>query len=148
LDLMKKGIKTDIVKRVLDACLKVGIAFHLYIIVGFPTETEKEALETLDFVLHKEYLNSPGFSCLPSLFGMEKDSPVTHNPSEYGLRSIMSPRGEDLGLGYFFEVEQGMSPEEAGEMYHYMIERLSQELCPFPYNYSLADGLLYIARIK
>ena len=148
LDLMKKGIKTDIVKRVLDACLKVGIAFHLYIIVGFPTETEKEAMETLDFVLHKEYLNSSGFSCLPSLFGMEKDSPITHSPSEYGLRSIMSPRGEDLGLGYFFEVEQGMSPEEAGEMYHYIIGRLSQELCPFPYNYSLPDGLLYITRIN
>src|SRR4030065_511537 len=79
---------------------------------------------------------------------MEKDSPVTHSPSEYGLRSIMSPKGEDLGLGYFVEVEQGMSPEEAGEMYHYIIGRLSQELCPFPYNYSLPDGLLYITRIN
>ena len=79
---------------------------------------------------------------------MEKDSPITHNPSEYGLRSIMSPRGEDLGLGYFFEVEQGMSPEEAENMYHYIIERLSAELCPFPYNYSLSDGLLYITRIN
>lgn len=148
LDLMKKGIKTDVVKRVLDACLQVGIAFHLYIIIGFPTETDKEALESLDFVLQKEYLNSLGFSCLPSLFGMEKDSPITHNPSEYGLRSIMSPRGEDMGLGYFFDVEQGMSPEEAEGMYHYIIERLSQELCPFPYNYSLSDGLLYIARMK
>ena len=67
LDLMKKGIKTDIVKRVLDACATVGIAFHIYIIIGFPTETEKEALETLDFVLHKKYLSSLGFSCLPSL---------------------------------------------------------------------------------
>ena len=148
LDLMKKGIKTDVVKRVLDTCLKVGIAFHLYIIVGFPTETDKEALETLDFVLHKEYLNSLGFSCLPSLFGMEKDYPVTHSPAEYGLRSIMSPKGEDLGLGYFYEVEQGLSPEDAGEMYYYIIERLSQELCPFPYNYSLSDGLLYLARMK
>ncbi len=148
LDLMKKGIKTDVVKRVLGACLQAGIAFHLYIIIGFPTETEKEALESLDFVLQKEYLSSPGYSCLPSLFGMEKDSPITHNPSEYGLRSIMSPRGEDMGLGYFFDVEQGMSPEEAEGLYHHIIERLSQELCPFPYNYSLSDGLLYLACMK
>ncbi|MBI2471954.1 MAG: radical SAM protein [Planctomycetes bacterium] len=148
LDLMKKGIKTDVVKRVLDGCLKAGIAFHLYIIIGFPTETEQEALESLEFVLRKEYLDSLGFSCLPSLFGMEKDSPITHNPSEYGLRSIMASRGEDLGLGYFFEVEQGMSPEEAENMYHYIIERLSEKLCPFPYNYSLSDGLLYITHIK
>ena len=148
LDLMKKGIKTDVVKKTLDNCLNAGISFHLYTIVGFPTETEEEAMETLDFVLQKKYLTSLGFSCLPSLFGMEKDSPITHNPSEYGLRSIMSPRGEDLGLGYFFEVEQGMSPEEAENMYHYIIERLSENLCPFPYNYSLSDGLLYIARIN
>jgi len=148
LDLMKKGIKTDVVKEILDECLKVGISFHLYIIIGFPTEAEKEALETLDFVLNKEYLDSPGFSCLPSLFGMEKDSPITHNPSEYGLRSIMAPRGEDLGLGYFYEVEQGMSPEEAERMYHYVISQLSEKLCPFPYNYSMSDGLLYITHNK
>jgi hypothetical protein len=148
LNLMKKGIKTDVVKRVLDECLKVGISFHLYIIIGFPTETEKEALETLDFVLKKEYLDSPGFSCLPSLFGMEKDSPITQNPSEYGLRSIMAPGGEDLGLGYFYEVEQGMSPAEAERMYHHVISQLSEKLCPFPYSYSMSDGLLYITHIK
>lgn len=148
LDLMKKGIKTDVVKKILDNCLKTGVAFHLYIIIGFPTETAEEARETMEFVLNKEYLFSPGFSCLPSLFGMEKDSPVTHNPAEYGLRSLMAPRGEDLGLGYFYEVEQGMSPEEAGQMYDDIINQLSKELCPFPYNYSLADGLLYITRLK
>ncbi len=148
LDLMKKGIKADVIKRILDECLKAGISFHLYIIIGFPTETEKEALETLDFVLDKEFLGSPGYSCLPSLFGMEKDSPITQNPAEYGLRSIVAPGGEDLGLGYFFEVEQGMSPEEAERMYHYVISRLSEQLCPFPYNYSMSDGLLYITHIK
>lgn len=148
LDLMKKGTKADRVKKILDECLKIGISFHLYIIIGFPTETEQEAMETLDFVMNKEYLDSPGFSCLPSLFGMEKDSPITCSPSEYGLRSIMAPGNEDLGLGYFYEVEQGMSPEEAGRMYHYVISQLSEKLCPFPYNYSMSDGLLYIAHRK
>lgn len=148
LDLMKKGTKVEVVKRILDECLKVGISFHLYLIIGFPTETEKEALETLNFVLTKEYLDLPGFSCLPSLFGMEKDSPITQNPMEYGLRSIMAPRGEDLGLGYFYEVEQGMSSEEAERMYHHVVSQLSEKLCPFPYNYSMADGLLYIAHRK
>lgn len=148
LDLMKKGTRVDVVKNILDGCLDAGISFHLYIIIGFPTETETEALETLDFVLRKEYLTSLGYSCLPSVFGMEKDSPLTHNPAEYGLKSIMSPKGEDLGLGYFYEVDQGMSSEEAGRMYHYVISRLSEELCPFPYNYSMPDGLLYITHIK
>jgi len=144
LDAMKKGTKADVVKKVLDECLKLGIAFHLYVIVGFPTETEDEALETLNFVLNKEYINSEGYSCLPSLFGMEKDSPIVGNPSEYGLASIRAPKGEDLGLGYLYEVGQGMSPEKAEEMYHYMIGKLSEILCPFPYNYSMADGLLYL----
>lgn len=148
LGLMKKGTKVDVVKKVLDECLKSGISFHLYIIIGFPTETQIEALETIGFVLNKEYLDSPGFSCLPSLFGMEKDSLITQNPSEYGLRSIMAPKGEDLGLGYFYEVEQGMSPEEAERMYRYAISQLSEKLCPFPYNYSMPDGLLYITHMK
>ncbi len=148
LDLMKKGIRAEAVKRILDECLRVSISFHLYIIVGFPTETEKEALETLDFVLRKEYLDSFGFSCLPSLFGMEKDSPITYDPAGYGLKSLKALKSEDLGLGYFYEVEQGMSPEESEQMYHYFIGRLSDVLCPFPYNYSLSDGLLYITRIK
>lgn len=148
LDLMKKGTKTDVVKRILDDCLAAGIAFHLYIIVGFPTETEEEAQETLAFVLRKEYLTSRGYSCLPSLFGMEKDSPLTHNPAEYGISSIMSPKSEDLGLGYFYEVERGMTVEEAEQMYHHVIGKLSDELCPFPYNYSMSDGLLYIADCK
>ncbi len=148
LDMMKKGIKADVVKKILDECLKWGIAFHLYTIVGFPTETKKEALDTLDFILKKDFLTSPGYSCLPSLFGMEKDSPITQTPADYGLRKIMSPKNEDLGLGYSYEVEQGMSPEEAEKMYHYVIGRLSEELCPFPYNYSMPDGLLYISHIK
>lgn len=121
-----------------------GHSFHLYVIVGFPTETENEAMETLDFVLNEEYLHSAGYSCLPSLFGMEKDSPIVNNPSEYGLASIRSPIGEDLGLGYLYAVKEGMSPQKAEEMYNYMISKLSGTLCPFPYNYSMADGLLYL----
>ncbi|HJW86935.1 MAG TPA: hypothetical protein VJ440_09910 [Candidatus Brocadiaceae bacterium] len=91
---------------------------------------------------------SRGYSCLPSLFGMEKDSPLTHNPAEYGISSIMAPKSEDLGLGYFYDVERGMSVQEAEQMYHHVIGKLSDELCPFPYNYSMPDGLLYIVDSK
>ncbi|MCF6147185.1 MAG: radical SAM protein [Candidatus Kuenenia sp.] len=145
LDKMKKGTRSDVVKKVLDECLKAGISFHLYVIVGFPTETEGEALETLHFVMNEKYINSAGYSCLPSLFGMEKDSPIVNNPSEYGLTSIRAPKGEDMGLGYLYEVKEGMSPGKAEEMYRHMISKLSETLCPFPYNYSMADGLLYLA---
>lgn len=148
LNLMKKGTRTDIMKRILDDCLELDIAFHLYTIVGFPTETEEEAMETLEFVLQKKFLSSHGYSCLPSLFGMEKDSPITHNPKEYGLKSIMAPKAEDMGLGYYYEIEHGMTPEESNRMYDYVIGKLSEELCPFPYNYSMSDGLLYITRSK
>jgi hypothetical protein len=94
--------------------------------------------------MRKEYVTSPGYSCLPSLFGMEKDSPLTQYPAEYGIKCIMSPKSEDMGLGYFYEVERGMTSEEAERMYHSVIGQLSRELSPFPYNYSMSDGLLYI----
>ena len=40
----------------LEECLKWGIAFYLYTIVGFPAETKKEALDTLDFILKYAFI--------------------------------------------------------------------------------------------
>jgi radical SAM superfamily enzyme YgiQ (UPF0313 family) len=149
LDLMKKGIRRETVKRVLEDCLEEGVAVHLYTIVGFPTETASEAVESMNFILENNRLtSSTGFSFLPCLYEMEKHSPITLNPRVYGLKRIMSPSKEDLGLGYFYEVKEGLSPEEAEALHEAIMQRVNETISPFPYNYSMSDGLLYIDRYQ
>ena len=40
-----------------EACMKLGIAMHFYLICGFPTETEEEAMMTLNFILEMKWLH-------------------------------------------------------------------------------------------
>ncbi len=70
------------------------------------------------------------------------------DPGAYGIRRIMRPSSEDLSLGFFYEVQEGMTPEQAEKLYHYVYEKVSEVVCELPFNYSMADGLLYIARAK
>lgn len=145
LDLMKKGIKRGDVRRIMDDCLDLEIAVHCYIIVGFPTEMEEEAWETVNFILgHKRLQSSYGFSCQPCLFDLEKDAAIMQDPGAYGIRRIMSPASDDLSLGFFYEVERGMTPERAERMYQIAYEKVREVVHELPFNYSMSDGLLYI----
>ncbi len=149
MDFMKKGIKQDHVRRISEDCLDLGIAVHCYVIVGFPTEREEEALETMNFIVDNSRLhNSFGFSCQPCLFDLEKEAPIMSDPGAYGIRRIMRPASEDLSLGFFYEVQEGMTPEQAERLYQHVYEKISEVVCEMPFNYSMADGLLYIARAK
>ncbi|MEX5215501.1 MAG: B12-binding domain-containing radical SAM protein [Nitrospiraceae bacterium] len=149
MDFMKKGIKQDSVRRITNDCIDLGIAVHCYVIVGFPTEKEEEALETMNFVVQNSRLHdSYGFSCQPCLFDLEKEAPIMSDPGGYGIRRIMRPSSEDLSLGYFYEVQEGMTPDEAERVYQHVYEKISEVVCELPFNYSMADGLLYIARAK
>ena len=41
-----------------------------------------------------------------------------------------------------------MTPEQAERLYQYVYGKISEVVCELPFNYSMADGLLYIARAK
>lgn len=149
MDFMKKGIKQEHVRRIVGDCLDLDVAVHCYVLIGFPTETEPEALETMNFIVdHKRLNSSYGFSCQPCLFDLEKEAPIMSDPAGYGIRRIMRPSSEDLSLGYFYEVQEGMKPEEAERVYQHVYEKISEVVCELPFNYSMADGLLYIAKSK
>ncbi|MBH0195108.1 MAG: B12-binding domain-containing radical SAM protein, partial [Nitrospira sp.] len=89
-----------------------------------------------------------GFSCQPCLFDLEKEAPIMSDPGAYGIRRIMRPSSEDLSLGFFYEVQGGMTPDQAETLYQHVYERISEVVCELPFNYSMADGLLYIGRAK
>ncbi len=145
LSLMDKGIETKITRNIIDYCLDVDIAIHMYVIVGFPSETREEALETLDFVISNErYMRSRGASCLACLFELEKHAPIMRDPGKYGLTKIAHPKRDDMSLGYFYETNKGMTPDEASNVYAHIKEELDKRLPMFPYNFSMSDGLLYL----
>jgi hypothetical protein len=147
MDFMVKGITQENVVRICSDCVDLGIAVHCYVIVGFPTETEEESLETMNFIVNNTKLNtSYGFSCQPCLFDLEKEAPIMSDPGAYGVQRIMRPASEDLSLGFFYEVKSGMTPDQAEKVYQYVYEKISEVVCELPFNYSMADGLLYIAR--
>ncbi len=147
MDFMVKGITQENVNRICSDCVDLGIAVHCYVIVGFPTETEEESLETMNFIVNNTKLNtSYGFSCQPCLFDLEKEAPIMSDPGAYGVQRIMRPASEDLSLGFFYEVKSGMTPDQAEKVYQYVYEKISEVVCELPFNYSMADGLLYIAR--
>ena len=149
MDFMQKGITPENVDRICSDCVDLGIGVHCYVIVGFPTETEDEARETMNFVLENTKLNSSyGFSCQPCLFDLEKEAPIMNDPGGYGIQRIMRPAAEDLSLGFFYEVKEGMTPEQAEKLYQHVYEKISEVVVELPFNYSMADGLLYIARHK
>jgi hypothetical protein len=146
---MDKGIETEMTNSIIDYCLDADIAVHMYVIVGFPSETREEALETLDFVIsNKRYMESKGASCLACLFELEKHAPIMRDPGKYGLTKIGHPKQDDLSLGFFYETSEGMAPEEATSVYENVKAEIDKRLPIFPYNFSMSDGLLYLDHIS
>lgn len=67
LDRMGKGIRLEVVERVLSSLRQAGIAVYCYLLFGTPGETEVEAQRTLDFVVRQR--DAIGFLNL-ALFNM------------------------------------------------------------------------------
>ncbi|MBT5257868.1 MAG: radical SAM protein, partial [Nitrospina sp.] len=105
LDSMKKGVELEVIDRIVEECVRIGIGMHFYLITGFPTETPTEARESVDFVVNNQrILNSPGFSCIISQFDLEKGTPLENNPSEWGITDMHTPPDHDLSLGYSYKI--------------------------------------------
>jgi radical SAM superfamily enzyme YgiQ (UPF0313 family) len=145
LDSMKKGVELEVVDRIVEECVRIGIGMHFYLITGFPTETPEEARESVDFVVNNQrVLDSRGFSCIISQFDLEKGTPLENNPSEWGITELHTPPEHDLSLGYSYKIDTGMNSDEAEVLYRELQEKINEKVKTFPDNYSLSDGLLYL----
>ena len=145
LDSMQKGVELEVIDRIVEECVRIGIGMHFYLITGFPTETPAEARESVDFVINNQrILDSPGFSCIISQFDLEKGTPLENNPSEWGITELYTPPDHDLSLGYSYKIDTGMDSDEAEVLYRELQEKINKKVSTFPDNYSLSDGLLYL----
>ncbi len=145
LDFMKKGCPVEVIDETVERCIEIGIGIHLYLLIGFPTETREEVYDSVNFVLNNpKLLNSTGFSCITSQFDLEKGTPMAKSPDEYKVYNLKPAEGHDLSLGYSYDIDVGLTAEEATELYQEVLGKLHQVVETFPHNYSLADGLLYL----
>jgi radical SAM superfamily enzyme YgiQ (UPF0313 family) len=113
LRLMDKATTGDVIRRSLELSAGVGIWNHVMGFFGFPGETREEALSSIRFLEdHKELIHSIGFGT----FDLSKHTPVAKNPEKFGVTPYKNPEW-DLALDYYYTVKEGLSVEEAEEVF-------------------------------
>lgn len=94
LTLIKKGVTVSQVAQVTNHFTQSGIMVHAYLMYGFPTQTVKETIDSLEMVrqLFEIGVLQSGFW---HRFAMTIHSPVGMNPAGFGIKRV------DLGSGSF-----------------------------------------------
>ena len=118
LSIIEKGCDQATEKRVLENSSLAGIWNHLYLFFGFPTEEKHEAQETIDFtVQHSELGDGTIHSVGQSVFSLEKDSAIYHNPAKFKINRILRDPERDMAIIFDYEIEKGMSKDEVLDVY-------------------------------
>ncbi len=126
LALIDKGTCQEVERDVLLQSHEAGIWNHCFLFFGFPTETREEAQDTIDFL--KNNLNSI-HSFGPGVFLLNRDSSVYQYPDKYSIKKIVQDPEADIAMNLDFEIDSGMSREEAKAMNDACIQ-MAQELFP------------------
>jgi hypothetical protein len=102
LSAMRKGITFRQASEVLERCFRYGIAVHVFTMLGFPTETEEEARDLMEFLRR----NACKLSTVSlSAFHLHVLSDVAVNPSRYGVRKRRRHTRVDVPLLLEYEEE-------------------------------------------
>jgi anaerobic magnesium-protoporphyrin IX monomethyl ester cyclase len=87
-----------------------GIWSHTFNFFGFPTETEAEAEETIQFLLnHADIVHSEG----TGTFVFEHNAPIHQAPQRFGVKSFRVKESTVLDLFYEYEPEAGLDARGA-----------------------------------
>ncbi len=114
LQLMNKGITAQLIEEVI-AQIEGVIPVQIYMILGFPTETEEEARSGYNKVMDfkKNGLIS-GFYYSP--FAMVYGSDIWKNPENYGIDNIHFPEKSDLLPDTYDFESSGMSRDSLARL--------------------------------
>lgn len=90
LQLMKKGVSVQQVAKVTRAFADAGILVHAYLMYGFPTQTEQDTVDALEYV-RQLFANGCIHSGFFHRFACTVHSPVGKDPAAYGVQLIELP---------------------------------------------------------
>ncbi|MBN1502814.1 radical SAM protein [Candidatus Woesearchaeota archaeon] len=103
LKLMNKGINLEGIEKTLYCSAKAGIKNSIYIIVGFPGETEETLKETISFL--KKNKENIHLLC-PNIFNVQPNSDVCKNPGRYGINRIIEKKRLYLPPSYNYKSDK------------------------------------------
>ena len=106
---MDKGVRDDVIERIMLDCAAVGIRVRALCIAGFPGETEAEYQETEAFLRrHRDRL--AGFALTP--FQVMRGAPMLTEPERHGLVPTEDPLPVERRLRHHVPV-RGLDPDPA-----------------------------------
>ena len=118
LSIIDKGCDQATEKQVLGNSSRAGIWNHLYLFFGFPTEERSEAEETIRFTMdHSETGKGTIHSIGQSIFSLEKDSAIYHNPAKFKIDRIIHDPERDMAIIFDFDIQEGMTRDEVMDVY-------------------------------
>ena len=113
LALIDKGTTKEVERDVLMKSHKAGIWNHSFLFFGFPTETQPEAQETIDFLKNNlQSIHSFG----PGVFLLNRDSSCYQYPEKFSIEKIIEDPERNISMNLDFVAKEGMTREEAIEM--------------------------------
>jgi len=131
LKLMQKGVSVAQVAKITKSFTDAGILVHAYLMYGFPSQTEQETVDALEYV-RQLMLNSCITSAYWHRFACTIHSPVGLNPEKYGIELI--PNTDVLFA------ENDIDYQDSVQTDH---EMLGQGLKKALYNYMHSMGFEY-----
>jgi len=126
LDLMRKGTKVEENELTLRTAHQVGIKNVLYIMFGFPTETETDFMSTINFLQrNKENIDLLSIST----FGLQQGTPIFKDPKNFGVKKVQVLERKLLDPKITFETESGLKPEQLLELrkkYRHTLDKINK----------------------
>lgn len=124
LKMINKGVTVEQVTQVTANFSRSGILVHAYLMYGFPTQTARETIDSLEIVrqLFKHGLVQSGFW---HRFALTAHSPVGQNPERFGIGQVIIPEASFALNDLDFTDPAGCDHERFGEglrkaLYNYM----------------------------
>lgn len=117
LRLINKGISKEVINSALWNVKRTGLDTTLYMIIGFPTETEAEAEDNFRTV---QRLLKFGFitSCHYSIFQIHPYSPISNHPEQFGIEEIYKHPDRNIDHPVERFRGSGMSWETMCRLFH------------------------------
>ena len=120
LKIIDKGCDQDTERSVLKNSSNAGIWNHLYLFFGFPTEEREEAEDTIQFTVENSEVGTGTIHSVgQSIFALEKDSAIYHNPGKFKIDRIIHDPDRDMAIVFDFDIKAGMPRDEVMEVYEH-----------------------------
>ena len=128
---MNKGITLAGAAQTCQAFSDAGILVHAYLMYGFPTQTEQETYDALEYV-RQRFADGHIQSAYWHRFALTAHSPIAQHPEKFGIRLVPQPPLERRFAHNEIPYEEPKAPDH---------DRLGAGLRRALYNYMLGLGL-------